>query len=253
MQTLVLYKEPIFVDFDRRRRVEINLGTEILIRNAGGKNTPAWEEVGQRVDPETGEKEYALAVNEDNLRLYLWAALQEDAKAHSETLTIEDVRWLGERHNWAQQGVVAVRRALNQYYGGAIQSTPKPTKSKRARAKQTTWEDAFRIVCGEIGLPPSEFYRLLYSELVLILEGHRARYQREMRERREESAWIVSWLLLPHKATDADPITPDELMGRKARTKPAPKFATAAESAQAWFAARAAQSKKKSARLTDAH
>jgi hypothetical protein len=60
---------------------------------------------------------------------------------------------------------------------------------------------------------------------------------------------MVSWLLLPHKSKDADPITPDQLMGRKPKSKPAPKFATAAESAEAWFAARAAQSKKKG--LTD--
>jgi hypothetical protein len=98
-----------------------------------------------------------------------------------------------------------------------------------------------------MGLAPSEFYRLLYSELVLILEGHRERHGRELRERREESAWLVSWLLLPHKGKDADPITPDQLMGRKPRAKAA-KFATDEDAARAFFAAKKAQSKK---RLTD--
>jgi hypothetical protein len=244
MQKTVLYKEPIFVDFDRRRRVEINLGTEILIRNAGGKEAPAWEEVGQRINPATGEQEWALAVNEDNLRLYLWAALQDDAKAHGETLTLEDLRWLSDRHNWAQQGVVAVRRALNQYYGGASQAAPKPAKSKRAARKQTTWEDAFRIVCGEMEFTPDAFYRLQYSELILILEGRTVRHRREMRERREESAWVVSWLLMPYKNADADPITPDQLMGRKQRGKPAPVFSSDEDKARALVNAFRAQSKQ---------
>jgi len=245
MQNVVLYKEPIFVDFDRRRRVEINLGSEILIRNAGGKEAPAWEEVGHRINATTGLREWALAVNEDNLRLYLWAALQEDAKAHSETLTIDDLRWLSGRHNWAEQGVLAIRRALNQYYGGAAQANPKPAKSRRTKRKQTTWEDAFRIVCGELGFAPDAFYRLQYSELILILEGRAARHNREIRERREESAWMVSWLLIPHKKADADPITPDQLMGRKPHGKPAPVFESDEDKGRALLTAFRAQSKKK--------
>jgi hypothetical protein len=88
------------------------------------------------------------------------------------------------------------------------------------------------------------FYGLLYSELTLILEGCRARHEREMRLRREESAWVVSWLLLPHKSKDADPITPDQLMGRKPRGKQRPKFSSPGEAAQAFFAARDAKLKK---------
>jgi hypothetical protein len=95
-----------------------------------------------------------------------------------------------------------------------------------------------------MGLPPTEFYRLLYSELVLILDGYRARFQRETRLRREESAWVVSWLLLPHKAQDADPITPDQLMGRKPKGKPAPEFASDEAKARALVTAFAAKSKK---------
>jgi hypothetical protein len=102
-----------------------------------------------------------------------------------------------------------------------------------------------------MGLAPAEFYRLLYSELVLILGGFHARRVRELRERREESAWIVSWLLLPHKAKDANPITPDQLMGRKPKAKPAPKFATSNEAAIAFFAAQKAKSKQQGSEIRD--
>jgi hypothetical protein len=95
-----------------------------------------------------------------------------------------------------------------------------------------------------MALAPSEFYRLLYSELVLILEGYRARHKRTMRERREESAWMVSWLLVPHKKADSDPITPDQLMGRKQRGKPAPVFSTEEDKARALVTAFRAQSEQ---------
>jgi hypothetical protein len=102
-----------------------------------------------------------------------------------------------------------------------------------------------------MGLAPSEFYRLLYSELILILEGYRARYQRETRERREESAWMVSWLLLPHKSKDADEevFSPDWLMGCKRHSKPTPAFANDEDKARALVTAFRAKSKQK--RLTD--
>ena len=100
-----------------------------------------------------------------------------------------------------------------------------------------------------MGLAPSEFYRLLYSELVLILEGRRERIAREARARREESAWLGSIFLAPHTPKGRDPITPAELMGRKPRQKPARRFATMEESAAAWFAEHRAKSKPKE--LTD--
>lgn len=61
---------------------------------------------------------------------------------------------------------------------------------------------------------------------------------------------MVSWLLLPHKKEDADPITPNQLMGRKERGKPAPVFASDEDKARALLTAFRAQSKKKK-RLTD--
>lgn len=104
------------------------------------------------------------------------------------------------------------------------------------------------MVCGEIGLAPSEFYRLLYSEMVLILDGWRERRRKQLRERREESAWLASRLLWPYQAKDADPITPDQLLGRKPRGahKPARKFADYKASASAFFDALEAKSKQKS-------
>jgi len=96
-----------------------------------------------------------------------------------------------------------------------------------------------------MGLAPSEFYRLLYSELVLLLDGWHERRRRQLRERREESAWVVSCLLWPHQKEGADPITPDQLLGRKERRKARPpRFADYKESASAFFAALEAKSKQ---------
>ena len=92
-----------------------------------------------------------------------------------------------------------------------------------------------------MGLTPAQFYALQYSELVLLLEGYRERQKQEALARRAENAWVVSWLLLPHKGKDADPITPDQLMGRKPRRAHAGravKFATPVAALDAFFAAR---------------
>lgn len=117
MSSVMLMKKPIFVEFDRRRAVVFNLNTEILIRNAGGKDSSLWETIGEAKDPETGEIKRTLDVNLANLRLYLWAALQEDAHRRGETLTLEDVGALLAKRKWVTQAVVAISDALNQYYG----------------------------------------------------------------------------------------------------------------------------------------
>jgi hypothetical protein len=112
-----IQKAPIFVDFDRRHQVVFNLNTEILIRNAGGKDSNLWETIGQRKNAKTGETEKLLDVNLENLRLYLWAALQEGSQRAGETLTIEDVGALLTRRKWVTRAVVAIGDALKQYYG----------------------------------------------------------------------------------------------------------------------------------------
>jgi hypothetical protein len=117
MASVTILKAPIFVDFDRRRQVVFNLNTEILIRNAGGKDSSIWETIGETKDAETGVVKRTLDVNVENLRMYLWAAFQEDARAHSESLTMEDVGALLTRRKWVTQAVVAITAGLNQYYG----------------------------------------------------------------------------------------------------------------------------------------
>ena len=89
----------------------------------------------------------------------------------------------------------------------------------------------------------AQFYALTYCELALILKGYRDRRKQELRDRREEHAWMLTWLLLPHQKKDADPLTVDQIMGHKRRKAPR-RFASMEESAQAWFAAYAAQSKQ---------
>ena len=114
--SIVLYREPIYVDFDRRREVVFNLNTEILISNAGGKNSSLWETIGETADA-TGKVNKTLDVNLENLCLYLWAALQKDARARGEALTVEDVGNLLTRRKWVTQAVVAIGKALGRYYG----------------------------------------------------------------------------------------------------------------------------------------
>ena len=116
MASVTLIRKPIFVDFDRRRQIVFNLNTEILIRNAGGENSSLWSTIGERQNAE-GKMERVLDVNLENLRLYLWAALQEDASRHSETITVEDVGALLARRKWVTHAVVAITEALGQYYG----------------------------------------------------------------------------------------------------------------------------------------
>ncbi len=55
---------------------------------------------------------------------------------------------------------------------------------------------------------------------------------------------MVSWLLLPHKKQDADPLTPDMLMGRKRRSTPAPVFESDEAKARALVTAFRAQSNR---------
>lgn len=117
MGTVTLFKNPIYVEFDRRRQLVFNLNTEILIRNAGGAKSSLWETIAEARNPETGEIERTLDVNLENLRLYLWAALQEDATAHGETLTLEEVGSLLTRRKWVTLTISAITQALNQYYG----------------------------------------------------------------------------------------------------------------------------------------
>jgi hypothetical protein len=117
MNPVKLFKKPIFIELDRRRQLVFNLNTEILIRQAGGENSSLWQTIGERTDPGTGKVERTLDVNLENLRLYLWAALQEDARACGEQLTLEEVGGLLTRRKWVISTVEAITEALRQYYG----------------------------------------------------------------------------------------------------------------------------------------
>ena len=88
-----------------------------------------------------------------------------------------------------------------------------------------------------MGRPITEFYKLKYCELTLILEGYQKRLKSEWRLQREESAWLAHIFLLPHTKKDGDPITPAKLLGRKER-KRRPKVMTGEEAARAWLVAK---------------
>lgn len=91
-----------------------------------------------------------------------------------------------------------------------------------------------------MGLAPSEFYALQYSELELMMRGHRERQRDDWNAQKELGAWMIWWLLLPYKKEDSDPISMDAILGRQPR-RAVKKFANGIEAAQAFFAAREAE------------
>jgi hypothetical protein len=111
----MIEKMPIYVTLGRRRELTMNLNTEIVIKTAGGTRG-LFDTIGKRVNEE-GEEEPILEVNAENLRIYLWAMILPDAKAHGEKLTVEDVGALITRKRLAAEAVAAVSLALARYLG----------------------------------------------------------------------------------------------------------------------------------------
>jgi len=110
-------KTPIYVDFDRRRELSMNLNAEILIRNTAEPGSALWQTIGVEKDQNTGKDRRTLDVNLDNLKVYLWAMLQDDAKRRDEKLTVEDVGQMITKRKWVTQAVVKITKALAAYYG----------------------------------------------------------------------------------------------------------------------------------------
>lgn len=113
----MIQKAPIYIDLDRKREVLFNLNTEILIRGTAAAGKTILETIGKRRNEETGEDEPVLSVNPENLRVYLWAGLQEDARRHDEKMTLEEVGRLLASKRQVTEAVAAVLVAVNQYYG----------------------------------------------------------------------------------------------------------------------------------------
>lgn len=112
-----LTRGPIVVNLDRPREIVFNLNTEVIIQSAGKRGADLWKKIGEEKDPETGELKDALDVNLENLRLYLWAALQDDMRAHGELLTEEQVGGLVSNKRKVTAVLSALVGALNRYYG----------------------------------------------------------------------------------------------------------------------------------------
>ncbi len=95
-----------------------------------------------------------------------------------------------------------------------------------------------------MGLAPTEFYRLLYSELVLILRGNRERSERDARRAHAESAWLGHLILLPYTPKGEKPLTPKQLLERpkKKRASKGTAFPDSDSAARAFFAAHKAKS-----------
>jgi hypothetical protein len=117
----MITKKPIYIDLDRRRELCMNLNTEILIRNTAEPGASLWKTIGVESDPETGKEKRTLDVNLDNLKVYLWALLQDDARTHNEKLTVDEVGGLITRRSWVTEAVVKITAALAGYYGDDAQ------------------------------------------------------------------------------------------------------------------------------------
>lgn len=111
----MITKTPIYVDLDRRRELCMNLNTEILIRNTA-PGASLWETIGEETDA-SGQVKRTLDVNLDNLKVYLWALLQDDSRRNGEKLTVDEVGEMITRRAWVTKAVVAITAALAAYYG----------------------------------------------------------------------------------------------------------------------------------------
>lgn len=127
-----------------------------------------------------------------------------------------------------------VRLAAGGSVGPERKRKAKGQKKQPRKRKLWTWEEAFRLCCGNIGLTPERFYALTYAELCLLLEGHREK----QKAARRDMAWCVAHLLRPHLKEGAE-LTPEMLLGegpkRAVRTN---AEITANEAATVLFASR---------------
>lgn len=112
-----IVKTPIFLDLDRRRELVFDLNAEALIQGVNADIGGLWTKVGEKKNPKTGKMEDALDVNLENLRTYLWASLYRDARERGELLTLEDVGAFIDRRRKVTLAFIAVRAALDRYYG----------------------------------------------------------------------------------------------------------------------------------------
>lgn len=67
-----------------------------------------------------------------------------------------------------------------------------------------------------MGMAPSEFWRLTYAELRLVLEGCNDRRRRELKFRRKMDAWLAAVIVQPHVK---ERITPAMLTGEDSPEK----------------------------------
>ncbi|MGA7887610.1 MAG: hypothetical protein WCA44_17890 [Acidobacteriaceae bacterium] len=111
----MLDNTPVFIDLDKRRRLAMNVNTEILIKKAGGLDAPLVDTIGKRRNETTGEDEAVLEVNIENVRLYLWACLQSANPA--EALTLEEVGALMRKRSKIAEAIAALVVLRAQYYG----------------------------------------------------------------------------------------------------------------------------------------
>ena len=112
-----IVKSPTFIELDRRRELAFNLLTEARIQSKQKPGSSLLESIGEFTDEKTGEVKKKLRLNLENLAVYLWAALYDDAHKRGELLDVEDVGRLINRKKKADAAYDALSAAMRAYYG----------------------------------------------------------------------------------------------------------------------------------------
>ena len=118
-----LDRTPIWITLDRPRELRFNLNAELLVRAQADAENGLLQEVGTIHNPETGEDMPRMDVHLANLRVYLWAALQADARARGDMLSLDAVGELLDTREKITEALSLVGAALAQYYGGGVGET----------------------------------------------------------------------------------------------------------------------------------
>lgn len=74
-------------------------------------------------------------------------------------------------------------------------------------------------IAYDVGLRPWEYDRLTPVDFDRIW----AAYQRHLDREMYRAAWMVSWLLAPHRKRGSRPLTPEKLLGLPPKKKPGTK------------------------------
>lgn len=112
-------KTPLYIDLDKRRRIEWNMNTALLVRKHIAPGSSLFESIGEYKDKATGETKKRYDINGDNLIVYLWACLVTGARLDGEAFnrSIEETGDLIDNKRKATRAYLEIDRLIGRYYG----------------------------------------------------------------------------------------------------------------------------------------